>query len=65
MVQTQSPLQKMLRQTLSAIASDTIDDMVNNIDPDTPNVNITQKYVRDLFDRYYEKQNGGNLGKQN
>lgn len=51
----------MLRQVLSDIAADTIDEIANNIDPDTPNVNITQNFLRDLVDQYYEKQERANL----
>ncbi|XP_026314919.1 uncharacterized protein LOC113226498 isoform X2 [Hyposmocoma kahamanoa] len=63
LVQTQSPVQKMLWQALSDMTSETIDNTVNNLDPDTPNVNVSRNYLRELFDRYYEKQSFGELDK--
>lgn len=62
LVQTQSPLQKLLRQALAAHTAapeDDLDDIADNFEPnlDPNHPNITEGYLQDIIHKYYANRN--------
>lgn len=60
LVQTQSPLQKLIRMALALMADpkSDIDDIADSIDPNLDNhPNITEGYLQDIINNYYANKN--------
>ncbi|XP_049877706.1 uncharacterized protein LOC126374952 [Pectinophora gossypiella] len=54
LVQTQSPVQKKLRQILTMITPEHANEIVDTLDPETKDTDITKNYLQELVDNYHE-----------